>query len=170
MKVGRSKVKGNTFENKIAKQLGTWMFNNKDILSRSITSGAKKSAYLGDIVPVMQIPWKTWSFNIECKHGYKNNIPNLNNQKIVRDWIDKVIDERGNQSLIIYLIIKFHGYGTLLSTDLPFNNITAPLIINHQKNGNHMPFYFYNFEELLTYNFYELYNNNEKLKTEVFKI
>jgi hypothetical protein len=173
MKQGKSKAKGNAFENKIARELSIWMFNgNKNILSRSITSGAKKSAYLGDIVPQMQMPWSTWCFNIECKHGYKGNIPNLNNQTIVRGWLDKVIEERGEQQLIIYLIIKFHGFGTILLTDLPFDGVVPSLILNHIiKEGAHIPFHLYNFEELTTQNnFYELYNNNQKLKTEVFKI
>jgi hypothetical protein len=165
MKQGKSKAKGNAFENKVAKTLSKWMFNdNPNLLSRSITSGAKKSAYLGDIVPQMQLPWKEWVFNIECKHGYKGNIPNLNNQTIVRGWIDKVIEERGEQELIIYMIIKFHGYGTIMLTDVPFFNVTPPMILNHNETAFHL----YNFDELIVdNNFYDLYNNNPKLK-EVF--
>jgi hypothetical protein len=171
MKTGKSKAKGNAFENKIAKTLSKWMFNDDpNLLSRSITSGAKKSAYLGDIVPQMQLPWKNWIFNIECKHGYKGNIPNLNNQTIVRGWLDKVIIERDTQELIIYLIIKFHGYSTILLTDLPFEGVTPSLILNHAsvKDESIIPFHLYNFDELIEENnFYDLYNNNQKLK-EVF--
>ena len=164
MKKGKSKAKGNFFENSCAKKLGVWMFDDINMLSRSITSGAKKNAYLGDIVPAMQMPWITFPFVIECKHGYKGNIPNLNNQTIVRGWLDKVILERGEQQLIIYLIVKFHGFATLLMTDLPFEGVTPPLILNH----NEVPFHLYNFEELIIDNkFYDLYKNNQKLK-EVF--
>jgi len=169
MRLGGQKQKGNLFENKCAKMLSNWMFGNPNMLNRSITSGAKKNAYLGDIVPQMQLLWTTFPFIIENKHGYKGNIPNLNNQNIVRNWIDKVINERGNQELIIYLIIKFHGYSTLFATDVSFEGIVAPIILNHQMNGTVIPFFFYNFGELLTKDFYELYKNNTKLNSEVFK-
>ena len=145
------------------------MFDNPNMLIRSTTSGAKKTAYLGDIVPAMQMPWTIWPYNIETKHGYANQIADLSNQKTTREWLSKVIAERGDQELVIYLIIKFHRRKTILLTDLPFSNITAPIILNHTYETGNIPFHLYNFEELLTYDFYGLYSNNEKLKTEVFK-
>ena len=169
MKQGKSNAKGNLFENKTAKQLGQWMFDNPNMLIRSTTSGAKKTAYLGDIVPAMQMPWTTWPFNVETKHGYENQIADLSNQKTTREWLGKVIAERGDQELIIYLIIKFHRRKTILLTDLPFSNVTAPIILNHAHGTGYLPFHLYNFEELLTCDFYSLYDNNEKLKTEIFK-
>lgn len=165
-KTFKAKSKGNLYENKIAKELGTWIFGDKYMLGRHITSGAQKHTYVGDIVPHKRIPeWFNggeWNFLIECKNGYKNNIPNLNNQNIIRQWIKKSIQERTGTQSIIYLIVSFHGYSPLLITDIPFN-LTADLIINHKEKGETIQFHLYRFKELIEYNFSSLYENNELL-------
>ncbi|MBC8427406.1 MAG: hypothetical protein H8D97_00795 [Proteobacteria bacterium] len=163
------KRKGNFNENLISKKLGEWIFKDKGALQRHQTSGAIKDLnYNGDIVPIKieAINWKYFPFLIEVKIGYKSNIPNLNNQTIIRKWIDKANSEKTEKQYILWLIIRFHGYASLLITDIPVNHINAPLILNH----NNIFYYIYNFEELLNNDFYKLYDNNEKLKNEVFEI
>ena len=66
-KKNRSKKIGNSFENKIAKLLGKWWFDDEYALKRHDTSGAIKFAWSGDIVPQKLIPWKGFPFLIECK-------------------------------------------------------------------------------------------------------
>lgn len=160
----RSKQKGNNFEWKVARELGLWIFNDKDMLCRHLTSGAQKSVYVGDIVPQKNIPLEfnngILPFLIECKNGYKGNIPNLNNQTIIRQWIGKALLERNERQNIIYLIVSFHAYSPLLITDIPFN-LTANLILNYFENGNVIPFHIYEYRKILEHNFYSLYENNE---------
>lgn len=166
-RIGKSKAKGNLFENKIAKELGIWIFNDRDILCRHLTSGARKSAWVGDIVPQKQIPRSFndghWPFLVECKNGYKNNVPNLNNQNIVRNWLTKSLLERTSRQNIIYLIISFHGYSPLLITDVEFN-MRANLIINICHNDIVYPFYIYDFKSLTKISFYSLYEDNIEIK------
>jgi len=86
-KPNKSKQKGNRYENEIAKQLGVWIFNDKDVFQRSLTSGAKKSVYIGDIVPQKQLPgWTRFGVCLECKNGYKDSIPTFNNYSIITKW------------------------------------------------------------------------------------
>ena len=166
-----SKKKGSTYENKIAKELGMWMFKDKNMLCRHLTSGAQKSVYIGDIVPQKRLPdgfnSGIWTFVIECKNGYKNQIPNLNNQTIVRTWLKKLyqemIDHPCNQK-IIYLIASFHGYSPLLFTDLKLNPelVYPDLIINIKIiSGEIIPFYIYKYKELLELPFFKIYDNTE---------
>jgi len=167
IKSSRAKAKGNLFENKVAKELGLWMFNDKDMLSRHLTSGAQKSVWVGDIVPQKQLPIYfnngNFPFLIECKNGYKANIPNLNNQTIIRQWLTKARTEINQNQKIIYLITSFHSYSPLLITDVPFSLITAGLVLNHIENSNSIPFFIYEYRKLLQYTFAELYDNNEYL-------
>ena len=161
-----SKAKGNSFENRVAKELGIWMFNDKDMLNRHLTSGAQKSVWVGDIVPQKQLPIHFnnghFPFLIECKNGYKSNIPNLNNQTIVRQWLTKAkLEATANQN-VIYLITSFHAYSPLLFTDVPFN-ITSGLILNHIHNGDVTPFYVYEYRKLLEHQFFSLYEGCEEI-------
>ncbi len=144
-----SKRKGNTFENKIAKELGTWMFSDKHMLGRHPTSGAIKVVWTGDIVPQKQLPqkWTNWPFYIECKSGYTNNVCTLNNQTIVRTWLDKCLKESLNK--IILLIINFKGYSSLLITNFQLKDTYPLLVLCHNEK-----FYFiYEFKDLLKLNF-----------------
>lgn len=164
MKSGKSK--GNAFENKIAKQLGIWMFSDPDMFTRSITSGAKKTVYLGDVVPQKRLPNTfnngEWPFLIECKNGYKNFIPNLNNQNIIRQWLNKIcIDQDINKNQnIIYLIVNFHGYSPLLITNKILNKsvIIADLILNLIFNDKIIEFYIYKFNDVISIPFNNIYN------------
>lgn len=162
----KNKAKGNLFENKVAKELGVWMFNDRDMLSRHLTSGAQKSAWVGDIIPQKQLPTYFnnghFPFLIECKNGYKANIPNLNNQTIIRQWLTKAKLESTPNQNIIYLITSFHAYSPLLFTDIPFN-IPSGLILNHISNDMITPFYIYEYRKLLERPFFSLYEGCEEL-------
>lgn len=172
-KPNRNKAKGNLFENKVAKELGIWMFNDKDMLNRHLTSGAQKSAWVGDIIPQKQLPLYfnngEFPFLIECKNGYKANIPNLNNQTIIRQWLSKAISETTKTQNVIYLITSFHSYSPLLFTDVSFN-LTSHLILNLNYNNKIIPFYIYEYRKLLAIPFYSLYENCEEIITRLNKI
>lgn len=161
-----SKSKGNAFEIKTARELGSWIFGDKNILYKHSTSGAIKIVYNGDIVPQKNIPMSfnngVFPFLIECKHGYKGTIPNLNNQTIVRKWISKSIEELNERQKILYLIIKFHNYSTLFITDVELN-IKSELILNLKTSTNYIPFYIYNYNSVLSIKFNELYKNNQQM-------
>jgi len=167
VKANKSKKKGNTFENKIAKQLGKWIFDDCDVFTRSITSGAiKHSAYLGDIVPQKQLQWKEFPFLIECKNGYKQNISNFNNTTLIDNWLLKCLKERSDKQPIIWLIIGFHSYEPLLLTDLELS-MQSNIIIKETYRSKIIPFYIYRFKEIICHNFYDLYKHNSVIN-EVF--
>jgi len=171
-----SRSKGNSYENKVAKELGMWMFNDKNMLCRHITSGAQKSVYVGDIVPQKRLPDSfnngIWPFLVECKNGYKALTPNLNNQNIVRQWLNKAYLDMVEYDLntfqkVIYLITAFHGYSPLLFTDIMFSPfvIAADLIINVKITHTELiiPFYIYKYREVLEIPFSKVYENNQDL-------
>lgn len=145
------KRKGNAFEIKIAKEIGIWLFNDKHMLSRHATSGAQKTAYIGDIVPQKQLPssWKFWPFYIECKNGYKNQVSTLVNQTKVREWLDKCISDVNENQRIILLVINFHGYAPIVIVNSKLNGIFCGLEINHSQKK----FFIYDFKEVLTLNY-----------------
>ncbi|RLA83084.1 MAG: hypothetical protein DRG78_05430 [Epsilonproteobacteria bacterium] len=165
MKIGKSKAKGNKFENRVAKELGVWFFNDKDALQRHLTSGAQKSVWVSDIVPQKQLRWGGFPFLIESKNGYKSQLPTLYTQTLVRDWLVKALDERTEAQPIIWLIAKFHRCRTLLITDTPFNHtkIFSPITLNVVYNNAVMPFYIYDYDGLLSFDFYELISHNKPL-------
>lgn len=84
---GKSKSKGNSFENKIAKMLSLWLTDNQrqDVLERSPASGGKATAHgkagrnfqniAGDIIAVAEegMPL-TNSFVIELKHQAETSL------------------------------------------------------------------------------------------------
>lgn len=152
MDSSKSKPKGNAFENKIAKILGEWMFSDKLMLSRHLTSGAIKTVWVGDIVPQKQLPktWNSWPFYIECKTGYGNQVCTFNNQTIVRLWIDKYLQEcTGEKLKILLLIVNFKSYSTLFITNYKLNLIDPMLILIHNNSNYHI----YEFKKILELNF-----------------
>jgi hypothetical protein len=163
-KPNTSKAKGNSFENKMAKMLGIWIFKDKDMLTRSLTSGAIKSVYIGDIVPQKPFGWDSFVFNFECKSGYSHNIPNFINYTKIEDWLKKCLKERTLQQPIIWLICGFHNYEVIVITDLEMT-LKSNLLIKVEG----VTFYVYKLKELMQYNFYSLYANNLKL-LEVFNL
>ena len=167
MKSGKSKAKGNKFENDIAKQLGLWMFADPTILGRHLTSGAIKTAWLGDIVPVKQLPAKfdgKFPFLFECKHGYANDIPTFIKYTKLKQWIDKCLEESelSETQKNIYIIAKFKYKPTIIVTNylidinLKLFTVAIPII---NKNNKLIYFYSYLFNNLLEFDFFKLFPN-----------
>jgi hypothetical protein len=151
---GKSKKKGNKYENDIAKALGIWMFNDKDSLCRSITSGARKTVYTGDIVPQKQLPNGNFMWHIECKNGYKNRIPSFNNFTLVEEWLIKCLEDVNfERQPLIWLICRFHGYSSIVFTNCPFKNISWNLCVNIAHNNLYNYFYNYKLDNLFDHDF-----------------
>lgn len=165
MKQGAQKSKGNRFEHKMSKKLGNWMFGDQYMLDKDPTSGARKLIYKGDIVPVKahEFNWSCWPFLFECKDGYKNNIPTLMNQSLVREWLYKLLSELDQTSQFIpMLIAQFHGYKTpILLTTLVLNFYTDISMLVAYEN-EYYQFYIYNFNEIIKSNFYEVLPDDVK--------
>ena len=163
--MGNQKNKGNAFERTISNDLSCWFFNQKGVLWREPTSGArKKNAYRGDIIPanveVFSKYWKCWPFIIECKHGYKNQIATFSNQTKVRIWLKKLMDERCNAQQIPMLIIQFHARSKILITNYMLNtwcDISMAMI----HNDITQIFYIYDFAILLKLNFYNIFDKRQ---------
>ena len=163
--MGNQKNKGNTFERNISNDLSYWFFNQKGVLWREPTSGArKKDAYRGDIIPAnveaFSKYWKTWPFIIECKHGYKNQIATFSNQTKVREWLKKLLNERYNYQQIPMLIIQFHARSKILITNYMLNT-WCDISMAMMYNNITQIFYIYNFQDLLKLNFYDIVNKRQ---------
>jgi hypothetical protein len=163
-RAGKSKAKGNKFENDMAKQLSQWMFGEIDFLQRSLTSGAvkRKTLYLGDIVPAKNLPWKDFPFFLELKHGYKQFNADFINTTIIDKWLLKCLEQRTKQQPIIYLIVRFHNREIILITDLELI-IRSKIIIREEYNGEFIPFFIYKLKDITNYDFYDLYRQYPKL-------
>ena len=164
----KNKSKGNRFENATAKLLSKWMFNGDlSILGRHLTSGAIKTAWIGDIVPIKQLPnnFKSFPFLIECKHGYKNNIPTFISYTQIQKWLIKSLKESelSKEQKIIWLIAKFNYQKTILITNylidikLILFTVAIPVIYNNKL----IYFYCYILNDLMKYNFFKLFFNKE---------
>jgi len=162
---GKSKAKGNKFENTTAKQLGLWMFDSPTILGRHLTSGAIKTAWLGDIVPVKQLPAKfngSFPFLFECKHGYANDVPTFIKYTKLKQWIDKCLEEseQSETQKNIYIIAKFKYKPTILITNYLINSnlklftVAIPII---KPDNTLIYFYSYLFNDLLEFDFFKLF-------------
>lgn len=103
------KEKGNRNERKIAVEMSNWMFGDKSILFRDASSGARKVAYVGDIVPVKQMPWKYFPFFLEVKSGYNKNTATFYNQKLLREWIIKYTGQLTEEQSNLFIIVS-HDY------------------------------------------------------------
>jgi len=158
------KEQGNREERKQAKQLSMWMFNDPDVLKRHATSGADKTVYVGDIMPIKQLHpfgWKKFGFMVEVKNGYPKNIPTFWNYEKVADWYRKARSEcRGTDQNILFLICQFKSRSALLITDQYFNgkfifNVCIPI---NMKNGGDIEYaYVYNLNDLLELDFKSLF-------------
>lgn len=151
----KSKQKGNIFENKIAKELGKWMFDDIHMLGREITSGAKKCAWVGDIIPQKQLP-NSWCdifpLYIECKSGYDDKCPTFFNYDILKKWLDKCEKDKTEQQHIILLITQFKNKRiTLLTSNYVFNinNMTWFIHFKH----NEIDYYVYDYKTIISFEF-----------------
>lgn len=152
-----SKVKGSSYERKVAKQIGTWMFNDIEMVWRESTSGMRKIVYKGDIVPVKahEFPWTSWPFLFEVKTGYKDHIPTLIKQTKLREWILKLLDELDDKQIFPMLVAQFHSQHPILITTLMFNFQTDICLLQLYQN-QYIPFYVYNWNDILNTNFYKI--------------
>jgi len=169
-KPGTSKAKGNGFEREIAKVLSTWIFNNKYILGRDPTSGARGTilgagtVYAGDIVPVKQLPVSVlphgkFPFIFELKTGYKKDIPTIFQQKILHKWIKKLIGELTDEQTTPILIIKFHYQKTMVMMPFDLTSMHWDVCISVPvMNFGNLKFYAYPFEDLIQYDFDTIYS------------
>jgi hypothetical protein len=155
----KSKSKGNRFENQISKDLGVWIFNDKNFFQRHITSGAIKTVYVGDIIPIKKHKWVSFPFIIECKHGYEKKIPTLFNYSIITQWLTKLENEKTETQHVIWLIVRFHNQRkVLLITNNFIKSLEWDLAINLVINEKSKPFFIYDFNKLTKLNFFECYD------------
>jgi hypothetical protein len=160
-KSNKSKKMGNNFERKIAKELSIWMFNDPHVLKREPTSGANKHTYIGDIIPMKQINWHYWPFNIETKYGYYKRRPTLLNYDIVRKWLLKAYyqsDNHNTQKLVLLICNFKTRRGILVFTNKVLNNIYWRSIIHFKDSNNQRQFcYIYDYDELLMNDFEDIF-------------
>lgn len=165
----KSKAKGNSFEIKLSKLLSQWMFNNPNVLWRDSTSGGRKIIYNGDIIPAQidNFSWTTWPFIIEAKHGYKEHIPTLMNQKKLKSWLIKLLSERTESQYIPILIAQFHNNKAILLTPLLLNVYCDICLKILGKDNIYYDFYVYDLKTILNEKFenvmpLEIISNLEK--------
>lgn len=160
-KKNRSKKIGNKFENKIAKLLGQWWFNDKHALTRHGTSGAIKEAWIGDIVPQKLIPWKGFPFVIECKSGYEESYPNLLFQTKLKNWIIQYSREVTEQQPILMMITSYKKPNPILTIQRTFDKIewNSAILVDGEV------WYNYNLNYLINHcNFYEITESWKDIK------
>ena len=165
-----AKKKGNSFENKISKILGQWMFEDIHALARHHTSGAQKQVYCGDIIPIKQLDqFKKWNiksfpFLIETKTGYTQFIPTIWSYTKIMEWYIKSYQESliNNQN-IIFLICQFKNKKTIFLTNylLDQDKVLFTSAFPIKINGEIHYLYCYLFKELIQNDFHSLFNLKE---------
>lgn len=166
IKKNKSKSKGNSEERKVAKQLSEWFFNDINVLKRHPDSGATKSCYCGDVIPMKQLInyWEyDWPFIVEVKTGYESFSPTFYNYTKIEEWFIKALNEgiENNQSIVL-LITRFKGKKPLLITNYYIKNILFKVIIpclNIDKNIIYT--YVYDYNELLNYKYQHIFDMKE---------
>lgn len=151
------KAKGNKYERETAKKLSKWMFNDPTILYKHEDSGARKVVYNGDVTPkhISKYPWKIFPFVIECKNGYKQNIPTLMNQNHLKKWLKKLLSERTDEQRIPLFIAQYHRQIPILLTTITLNcKYELALLVNYADVDEF--FYVYKFNELLKKDFIKI--------------
>ena len=160
-----NKRKGSGYERKVAKQLAIWMFNDPDFIKRHPSSGADKSIWGGDVVPMKQIPSELWKrhfpFVIECKTGYPTHSPDFWRHTQVDTWFKKAYEEgQINNQPIVLLICQFKHKQALFMTNhmIDVDKAMFDVAFPVQMNGNTHYVYSYIFNELLKKNFHTLFS------------
>jgi len=148
------KSKGNKYERDTAKKLSIWMFSDPTILYKHEDSGARKIVYNGDITPkhISKYPWDIFPFVIECKNGYKNNIPTLMNQNHLKKWLKKLLEERTDEQRIPVFIAQYHHQIPILMTTIILRHGYMLALVVNTKNSSEF-FYVYKFNDLLKRDF-----------------
>ena len=157
------KRKGNNEELKQAKQLSYWMFGDETVLERHQTSGAKKTAYSGDIIPIKQLAqygWTKFNFMIEVKTGYEQFKPDFWRYTKVTEWFIKMRQDGQQTGQDIGLLIcQFKNMPALLVTDQHFDgkilfNVSFPIC----SNGYVEFLYVFFLKDIFKYDFAELFD------------
>jgi hypothetical protein len=154
-KTKNPKEKGNRNERKIAVEMSEWMFGDKSILFRDASSGARKVAYVGDIVPVKQMPWKYFPWFIEAKSGYNKDIATFYNQKLLREWIVKYTSQLTEEQSNLLLVIR-HDHKqpfVICNKELTLLDWTLCIKVNEKK------YYSYLYKDLLEVDINDLLND-----------
>jgi hypothetical protein len=157
---GKGKQKGNQFENLIAKKLSRWIFwGDQHVLGRHPTSGAKKVAYVGDIIPQKSLydyNWLNFPLHFELKTGYPQHEATFNNQTQIRKWIIKGESELTIDQSILWLIVRFKNKQPVLITNRMLSNVYWNLALNIEDRGLITTYYIYNLYSLMKLNFYDI--------------
>jgi hypothetical protein len=127
-----NKAKGNRFERSISATLSKWMFNDGTILYRSLSSGGRKVAYRGDVVPIKQLPdiLPEFIFYFEVKSGYNSQISTLYDQRLVRAFIQKAELDMTDEQRVLWLIIKHDYKPPFVVTNTKIVAVDHMLILN----------------------------------------
>lgn len=156
----KGKQKGNNFENLMAKKLSKWIFwGDPHVLGRHPTSGAKKVAYTGDIIPqkfLYDYNWLNFPLYFELKTGYPKYEATFNNQTQICKWLIKGESELTINQSILWLIIRFKNKQPLLITSRILSNIHWNLALNIENNNLITVYYIYNLYSLMKMNFYDI--------------
>ena len=152
------KQKGNSFENRIAKQLSLWVTNDyrEDVLIRTATSGARATQLLksgkifetqaGDIIAVEEQGLQlTETFLLECKHYKDANIESIffGGKTGLNKWWERLVEDCKIYKRSPMLIVKQNFRPILLGISPDAPNIkprpfadteTPPLFIVPAKN------------------------------------
>lgn len=163
VKKNRSKSIGNKFENRIARELGEWIFGDKNVFCRSITSGANRAVYYGDVIPLKQLGWTQFPFLIEAKNGYKQHLPTMMNWTKLKEWLNKYLKECDQAKsetgqYVLLLICGFHNYTPLLFTNYKLAGIPSDLMLSPLPDHSTM-IYAYSFTKIKEYQFYDLFSD-----------
>ena len=153
-----NKRKGNSEENKCAKILGEWIFDDRDALQRHLTSGAQKDVFIGDIVPQKRLRWKNFILNIEVKKGYPNDIPDFFSHSKLVGWFKKAWEQsqESEYQKIVLLICQFHNKKRkLVMTNYCAKKCVPALVIPVRDIGIYSYIYYLN--DLLKHNFEEIF-------------
>ena len=159
------KNKGNAEERKVAKELSAWFFNDPDVLKRHPDSGATKSCYCGDVIPMKQLIdyWEhSWPFIIEVKTGYPTHLPTFYNCNKVQEWFGKAYHEgKINNQNIVLLITRFKGRSPLLITNYYIKNLPFTVLMPYNTNGSIICGYVYDYKSLFNYSYDYVFNMDE---------
>jgi hypothetical protein len=128
------------------------MFDDGNLLYRESTSGARKIAYSGDVVPYNKLPISKWPFIVECKHGYENYSARFSKFDIIIKWINKANKEKTKEQHLLLLVVRFPSEKILFITEFPSKNNVHRLTVNSDKI-----YYVYYLDEITSSNFFEVF-------------
>ncbi len=165
MAVKNPKEKGNREERKQAKQLSTWMFNDKDVLKRQSDSGALELIWSGDVVPLKQMPleWKTqFPFLIEVKSGYPKDLPSFWAYNKLSKWVQKsYIESKTHNQFIVMVITQFKSRPALISMNYAIDILPYKVIFPVECEDKWLHMHVYNLKELLDIPFKTAFDFNK---------